>query len=144
MPDSVTLSGFLSGELDVAMPAAFTFFTLLTEGDGNRCGVGGVAFTSLNTEGDLCFPASTFNPIFFPFLHKPPLSVHEHTNSHLMSASDRGDKKVTMGLESFPPLLASPPSSQHPGQPGQHHYCRRNPPSPLHHWHSCTNENVRT
>jgi hypothetical protein len=75
MPDSVTFSGFLSGELDV--PAAFTFLTRFIEGDGNRCGVGGVAFTSLNTEGDLCFPASTFNPIFFPFLHKPPLSVSE-------------------------------------------------------------------
>jgi hypothetical protein len=62
--------GFLSCEPAVAIPA-LTFLMWFGDGDGNRRGVGGVAFTSFSTEGDLCFPASTtFNPTFFPFLHK--------------------------------------------------------------------------
>jgi hypothetical protein len=67
----VIFSGFLSCEPAVAIPPALTFLARFADGDGNRCGVGGVAFTSFSTEGgDLCFPASTFNPTFFPFLQK--------------------------------------------------------------------------
>jgi len=70
----------LSGEPAIAIPPALTFLIRFGDGDGNRCGVGGVAFTSFSTEGDLCFPASTFNPTFFPFLQKPTFS--NSSNNH--------------------------------------------------------------